>query len=180
MPILVLILISGVIGISGCIDLSSQNNTYSENGISFDYPYTWQEENQSDLLKGELMGVFDPNSINLDKANSYEATTTSVIIGTKALSQGSTLKEYYNSLVQQGYNYQNYKRISNREFTLDGQPAYEIIYVSKWVIGKTGKTKEIFIQRNGRVYVIICSALVNDFDNNIANFDMVINSFKVQ
>jgi hypothetical protein len=178
-PILVLALILGVVGISGCTDLASQNNTYSKNGISFSYPSNWQEGDPSDLLKGEIVAVLDPNSTNSDKATTNEKAYTVVIVGTKSLSKGSTLTSYYNDLVKQGHNYQSYTRVSNREFTLDGQPAYEIVYTNKMDNGKIGKTREVLLERNGKVYDISCTS-VDDFDKNTANFDMIINSFKVQ
>ncbi len=179
-PILVLTLILGVVGISGCTDLANQNNTYSKNNISFSYPYTWQEEDPSYLLKGEIVGVLDPNSSSPDKATTDEKASTIVRIGTKSLSKGSTIQSYYNDLVKQGHDYQSYKRVSNREFTLDGQPAYEIVYTAKLENGAAAKSRDVLLERNGKVYDISCLSLVNDFDKNAANFDMIINSFKVQ
>ncbi len=160
--------------------MTKQNKTYTKNNISFNYPYLWVEGNPSQLLKGEIVAVIDPNSTNSDKATLDEGAYTSVVIGTKSLSPGDTLKGYYNGLVKQGHDYEGYKHISNREFTLNGQTAYEIIYTSKWGTGKVGKTREVLTERNGKVYDISCSSLVNDFDKNKASFDMIINSFKVQ
>ncbi len=173
-------MISGIVGISGCTDLTSQNNTYSKNGISFNYPSNWQEGDPSQLLKGEIVSLVDPNSTNSDKATLNGKAYTSVVVGTKSLSKGDTIKNYYNGLVKQGLNYQNYKRISSREFTLNGQTAYEIVYTCKLDNGQTGKTREVFTEINGKVYDISCVSLVSDFDKNKGNFDMIINSFKVQ
>jgi len=179
-PILALILILAVVGISGCTAFAKQNNTYSDNGISFNYPSSWEKENSSSLESGEIVGVLDPNATSSGKANTYEEASTVLRIGTKSLSQGDTIASYYNNLVKQGQNYQDYKLVSNREFTLNGQPAYEIVYTCKQEGGADAKCREVLLERNGKVYDIVSMALVNDFDNNAANFDMIINSFKVQ
>ena len=178
--ILALILVLGVVGISGCTDLANQTNNYSKNNISFNYPYTWNQGDTNYLLKGEIVAVVDPNSTNPDKAIVNDKASTSVIIGKKSLSQGSTLQSYYNALVKQGHEYQGYKRISNRKFTLNGQPAYELIYTAKLDNNKLGKSREVLLERNGKVYDISCRSLADDFNKSAANFDMIINSFKVQ
>jgi len=130
----------------------------------------------STLLKGQIVWVGDPNSTESDKANSNELVGTYTLISTKT---GMTAQNYYKKIVNSGHNYANYKKISNREFSVNGTTAYEIVYTNKMENGKTGKTREVILERNGKIYVID-SVSINEFDKNTANFDMIINSFQVQ
>lgn len=172
-------MVFGVIGISGCTDMLNQTNTYSNNNISFNYPSTWYEGASSTLLKGQIVAIIDPNSTNTDKATSDNTATTYVIVTAKSMPSGSSLKNYYNQLVSQGQDYLNYKLVSNKEFTLDGKPAYEIIFTSDLENKQKSTTREIIIERNGTIYTIECIS-ADDISKNAQNFDMIINSFKVQ
>jgi len=176
--IFVIAILAVVVFSSGCTS-DSQNKTYNASGIYFNYPASWQEGDPSQLLKGEIVYVIDPNSTNSDKATTDTEATTYAVITSKSLPSGSNLTNYYNQLVKQGQNYKNYKLVSNKELSLDGQTAYEIVFTSDLENNQKSTTQEEIIERNGKIYTIECVS-TNDTEQNTANFDLIINSFKVQ
>jgi hypothetical protein len=46
--------------------------------------------------------------------------------------------------------------------------------------GTAMQMQAVWLKENSDIYVILCGALQSDFNNQQDNFDMVINSFKVQ
>jgi hypothetical protein len=46
--------------------------------------------------------------------------------------------------------------------------------------GVQRKVKEVWFEKNGFAYVILIIALPKDFDSQQANFDIILNSFKIR
>lgn len=167
-------LLSFVILASGCTTeegnkttTTTPTKTYAQGGISFDYPESWEVANAT--TANAIVAVADPQN-----------KQTLVVIQKTALPSGQTLKETFDATYSQ-YEAQipNYQKISDGTLTVDGVTAYERIH--KVNVDSTQKQERaVWLEKNGTIYVILCGALPEDFDKEKANFDIIINSFKVQ
>jgi len=170
--LLILAILAVVVFASGCT--SSGQNTYNSNGISFNYPGSWKEISATNV--DSVAGVGDPNSFD----NSTKMENTVVVIQKIEMPSGYTLNQVVDTIITQFASQDpNFQKISENTITVNGATAYEVVYK----MGSNGVQKQekaVFLEQNGNLYDISCSALPNDFDSQQANFDMVINSFKVQ
>lgn len=165
-----------VIFASGCVNQDNINSkTYSNNGISFNYPAYWQEiPNIKTALA--MVAIGDPNSINQSTKN----VNTVVVIQKIPTSSGITLKQAYdNNYAQLLAKDSSFKAISDANTTVDGTIAYVNTHIVN-VNGIEKQEKAVWLEKSGYIYVILCGALSNAFNGQQANFDMIINSFKVQ
>ncbi|MCC7550235.1 MAG: hypothetical protein KO316_01885, partial [Methanobacterium sp.] len=60
---------------------------------------------------------------------------------------------------------------------LNNAQAYEMVYSSA-DSGVSKKYRAVWVQRGSNIYVILCSARVEDYDAQQSNFDLVVNSFQ--
>ena len=133
-------------------------------------------------------------SINIDKTNpndnrqtnigdyifnkgSSTQITVAVSPNPKNMSDQSIIDMIQNPNNQGG----NYQRISNSTVTVDGNTAYENIYIVNDTSRFTGltKEKEINFIKNGNTYGLIFDAPVQTFDQEETNFNITLNSFKL-
>lgn len=175
-----------VVFLSGCTDNSIQISNESTNltnittktysnadaGVTFNYPENWTLFNITG--KNGIVGIGDPNSV--DKNNN---TNTIVIIQKTALPTGQTLESTYDATYKDTTQDPSYQLVSKRNLTIDGQTAIENIHKIN-VNGVQKVEKDVWIEKNGTIYVIICSALTNDFNRQQSYFNVIINSFKIQ
>jgi hypothetical protein len=177
--LLVLILISSVILASGCTTSGNQTSgniqdktkIYSGEEITFEYPKGW--ETIASQGRDSIVAVGDPNS-----ADGNGKTQINVVIQKTVKPQNSTFKDYYNATYAQ-FASQNmgFIPVSDGTLALNGVTAYENIY--KINSGGQKQERAIWILKNNRIYIILCSAPVSEFNNQQANFDTIINSFKL-
>lgn len=172
-------LIFGVLGIlilvvfaSGC----TSSNTYNANGISFDYPSNWTELSKDQVTSASggnvtvIAAVADPNSI---QNNNYQTLVIVQSINT-ALSLNEAVTAF-KSLIQSTGG----QVVSEKSITVDGVSSKELIYTIT-VSGVAKKERLVIVPKNNKVYSIIGSASTADFNGQQANFDLIINSFKIQ
>ncbi len=157
-----------IVAMSGC----TSSNSYSGNGVSFNYPSEWKELNVS---PPNLVGVGDPNSVD----NQTKNVNTVVAIQKTAIPAGQTLKQVYDTTYQEfAQTDSSFKTVSDTTMTVDGTTAY----VNTHLINVDGVQKQeqaVWLLKNGYAYVILCGALPSQFSSQQANFNMIINSFKV-
>ncbi|MGZ7067500.1 MAG: PsbP-related protein [Methanobacterium sp.] len=165
----VIAILALVVFASGC----TSSNSYSGNGVSFNYPSSWQQLSTTSSLA--IAAVGDPNS-----KDSSGLPNTYTIIQKTALPSGQDLKQAYDSnYAQFTANVPSFKTISDTTTTVDGTTAY----VNTHTINSNGTTiqeEAVWLTKNGNIYVILCGALPSNFANEQSNFNMIINSFKVQ
>ena len=172
-------LIFGVLGIlilvvfaSGC----TSSNTYNANGISFDYPSNWTELSKDQVTSASggnvtaIAAVADPNSI---QNKNYQTLVIIQSINT-ALSLNEAVTAF-KSLIQSTGG----QVVSEKSITVDGVSSKELIYTIT-VSGVAKKERLVIVPKNNKVYAIIGSASTADFNGQQANFDLIINSFKIQ
>jgi hypothetical protein len=164
--IIIIISIFAVIMISGCL-LSKH---YNANGIYFNYPSNWHAGEVFDL-PGALVDISKNSQVD-------------VKIFKKNISNNSSLETVYNkSLTNHTLHLDKYcyQQISSKNISVDDVPAFEQVYQIGCNNTQTRqKIREVWLEKNGYIYTIICTAIPPEiyFDENNA-FDMIINSFHV-
>ena len=179
-----------IVAASGCVasntNINMNNTTYSGDGINFNIPENWSVS-RTDAPGGNI-------NINIDKTNpndnrqtnigdyifnkgSSTQITVAVSPNPKNMSDQSIIDMIQNPNNQGG----NYQRISNSTVTVDGNTAYENIYIVNDTSRFTGltKEKEINFIKNGNTYGLIFDAPVQTFDQEETNFNITLNSIKL-
>lgn len=175
----VLIIISAVVLASGCTDSGNQtsgdvngkNKVYIGDEVTFEYPEGW--ETLSSQARDSLIAVGDPKS-----ADGNGNTRINVVIQKTIKPQNTTFEDYYTATYAQ-FASQNlgFIPLSDGTLTINGIKALENVY--KINLDGQKQKRAIWILKNNRIYIILCSAPVSEFNNQQKNFEIIINSFKV-
>ncbi len=155
------VLILGATLIIGCGGGGAETPTtkhFAENGISFDYPKTWGSGNSS-----------NPNAI---AALVSPSAGVFVVVLKETLPSGYTLEQFNDQTVN---SFNPTQTISETLPTVAGVPAYDSVFKTD-----DSQMRIVILEKNGNIYVIICSAPVATFDDAQTSFNMAINSFQVQ
>jgi hypothetical protein len=157
---------------SGCTSQTTQNQTntktYAANGISFQYPNQWQEIPPENLTtktssgSNIIAGVIDPNNSDIlvlvqttsatNAKQSFDATKTALnTAGGQIVSESTT--------------------------TVDGATAYQMDYT---ITTSIPKKERLILFEKGKIYGLTYSTPQADFDSQLNNFNVIVNSFKVQ
>jgi Tfp pilus assembly protein FimT len=160
-----------VVLVSGCItdDSTNETNTLSQNGVSFQYPLSWG-----------VASVASPNGVAAvgDPQTASDGNpTTSVVIQTVNNTNNYDLKTAYDKNYATFFNNTGNTKVSEATFILNNAQAYEMVYSSA-DSGVSKKYRAVWVQRGSNIYVILCSARVEDYDAQQSNFDLVVNSFQ--
>ncbi len=174
-PLLIITLLSLVVLASGCVSNNNLNQTknYSQNGIYFVYNGTWEIANTSS--GNTVAGVGDPNTVN---PQDHEPNTF-VLIQKPNLTMGTDLQMAYNQNYATFFNNTSNLKISEANITLNNNTALENTYITT-SNGTQIEMMAVWVSQNGQIYVILCGAPPNNFENQQNNFNMIINSFKSQ
>lgn len=166
-PIVIIICI--LLFVSGCIN-NSGNQTYNSNGIIFNYPNGWYK------TPGEgNVNVFDLNiPVKVTVGDNANKETGMLVL----LSNNTTYQEILTSIkagiLKHGV------LISESNVTIDSAPAREFDYNTTLSDGTVKKERLILFEKNNSTYILIFTALPQDFNGQQTNFQMIQNSFKVQ
>ncbi|MBI5458881.1 PsbP-related protein [Methanobacterium sp.] len=161
--------------VSGCT--SNVYKTYDNNGISFNYPYGWSELSPDQLsltVEGNsevLAAVADPNNVQNDN---YQ-----ILAFFQHISTTSTLADAI-SAIKAEIQAAGGQIISEKDRTINGVPANDLVYTISTQSGVAKKERFIALQDNNNLYYIVCSAPTADFDGQQSNFDLIIDSFEIQ
>jgi hypothetical protein len=162
-----------------------------DNGeFSFDYPGDWQTFTEfwpsaygfpykavrdPELDAEQLTGVLVPSSQPMQPQKLV--FWTSVRIETKVLPAGDSLQEVYERTYSQGYPKSN--SISDKTLPVNGVTALEKMYRKPhgepWY-----QVREVWLQKNGKIYIISCWAFPSSFDANQPAFNLIVDSFRVK
>jgi PsbP-like protein len=163
-----------VILVSGCIADSKTmvnvvNNTYSGEGVSFNIPNNWQV---SKIVDGST------TNIDINKINPTDGTSITVAISPNPI--GVSNQDLINS-IQNPTDQAGRKKILNTTSTVDGNIAYENTYIvnDSSRFNQTMKEQQINFIKNGTTYGLVFDAPVQSFDQEISNFNITFNSFRV-
>jgi hypothetical protein len=156
------VLIIGALLIAGCGGTKEQGTSsatkhYAENGISFDYPNTWGTGSSSN--SNAIAALISP-------------TGEFVVVLKETMPSGYTLKIFNDETVMS----MNPTQMMSGSFpTVAGVSACDSVFKTN-----DSQMRTVILEKNGSVYVIICSAPVATFDNAQTSFNMAINSLEVQ
>lgn len=163
--------ISGSISGSGSVtNVDMDGNTYSGDGVSFDIPSHWQ-----------VYKVVDGTNVNINIVKNY-SDTTQITIAIAPNPKGLSNQELIDSVkdpVNEGDG--NWVKISNNTISINGTTAYENTYTVSNLSQFKGSLiiKEINFIKNGYTYGFTFQAPVNEFNNEQTNFNITLNSFKI-
>lgn len=152
--------------------LDIPTKTYAANGISFKYPLNWQEGNK----KGQYIIAYvkDP------KLNSSDGKPGAVVEVMKRTSNGVPLKRFYDDVKAEASNVPGYGVMSDTTTTIDNVTAYE--FTARATDSNIEEQfKVALLEKNGFIYMITCGTRSPTYlSDEEDNFDMIIDSFKVQ
>jgi len=154
---------------------------YSSNGVSFDYPDDWgpisqvfpkyEMQHDPELNADELAIIVDAGS----STGQGEKYSVSVHIMKRDLPSGVSLK----SLFDQTYEDKSYVMISDDTATINGIQAYIKVYKKPhgepWY-----QVKDVWLEKDGEVYIISCWALPSGFAELQDKFNIIIDSFTIE
>jgi PsbP-like protein len=172
--VLVILLVCSVVFASGCVSnnkISNTTKTYAQNNISFTYPGSWEVVNATS--PNAVAAVADPNSIQ------NGTPTTLVVIQKPDVPAGSDINSIYTANYVAFFNNTNYQRISDGNVTVNGANALENIYETNTTVNPI-QYSAVWLNESGSIYVILSAAKITDFENQTSNFNLILNSFKVQ
>ena len=170
--ILIIIVVAGIFMSSGLFvssvtEVNVVNNTYSGDGVSFNIPPNWK-----------VSKIIADSNTNID-INSTNSTSITVAISPnpEGMSNQDIIDSIQNPTNQDG----GWEKISNITTTLDGNTAYENIYIvnDSNRFNQTMNEEEITFIKNGKTYALIFDAPENTFDTEKSNFNITLNSFKI-
>ena len=176
---MILTLISALILVSGCTNSGNQtssnsNNTktYSVDNITFQYPEKWVT--LASQARNSVVAVGDPNT-NDGNGNAR----VNVVIQKTVQPQNETFLEYFNDTYT-NFASQNlgFEQISQGTILINGLNGYETVY--KINSGEIKEHRAVWIQENDNIYIILCTAPESDYNIEQSNFDIIVNSFKIQ
>jgi hypothetical protein len=165
--------------------IPAEGNGHFENDqFAFDYPAGWQTldaiwgdrftpASENELGAREINGVADPAT-----STPWERYSVYCEVAVRELPAGRTLEEVYHeayltspAAIEQV--------ISETTLTVDGVTAYEYIYTQFW--GEPlWQRRDVWLEKNGVIYILTCKALPNRFEERQADFDLIVNSFHVK
>lgn len=181
--ILLIILLSMVVLVSGCMESADEPSeletpdiaslTYFADGISFEYPESWITFTE-DLGPDNLVLVLNPES--RDEQGNIE---TVVAVQLTPLPSGQNLEDTFNATYVSAAENPNFVIISQRVLSINRIKAYEnISQVEEEGVQK--KKRDVWLEKNGIIYVIRCAALNSDFDQEQIYFDLIISTFQIK
>ncbi|MEN6554552.1 MAG: PsbP-related protein [Methanobacterium sp.] len=169
----------GIIGIlvfvvltSGCTSIndfvkSSGSGNFSAYNVSFNYPNGWLAfaDNQT-----------GGKSISVSKDSSFNGVQFNLqIMNNNGLSEKGVINQMESSKTP------GWRKISNTTLTIDGKKAYKDVFIYKnGDSSQNMRFEQIYFVKNGKTYLILLQATDNDFDKERQNFDIILNSLKVQ
>lgn len=168
--IFLLFLIS-VTAVSSANDDSSEVNilTLSQSGITIQYPSDWG--NSRPTSNYSVMAI-----AKIDSIDALGVGQVNILIEKKPIE--GDFYTFVNDTYKKMQKDSSFQLISSGAVSIDGLDAYEYIYTSTQ--GGTEKEhKAIWFEKGGQAYVIMYSAPISDFENNLYVFDFVLSNIQI-
>jgi len=171
--------ILSVIFVSGCIgDSNNDNNstndtthlTIAKNGILIKYPGNWVVATSGS--NDSIVAVADPSS----KDSSTGFSNVNVNIERRNFT--SSLETYFNQTYTKLFSNSDYTPMAQGHTSIGSYNALEAVYTQN-SNGTIKQHRALWIAHNNEVYVILCTAPQNEFQNQVKNFDLIISSFRI-
>jgi len=150
---------------------------YSAGGIYLEYPESWKVT--TDEIKDNNMQLVIQDPSSAGNPNSTQAAGFTVF---------KVEKDPYQTLEQRKYTFiqsindsgANINLVSSNDTNINGINAVESIYNGKGPKNEQIQLKVIYFERNNLIYILAFLTKGMDLQSQSANFDVVIDSFKLQ
>ena len=151
---------------------SIPTKTYSANEISFNYSTDWEEGNKT----GQYLIAY----IKDPKLNSSDGKPEAVVEVMKRTSNGIPLKRFYDDVKGEASNVPGYGVMSETTTTVDNVTAYE--FTARAMDSNIEEQFDIVLfEKKGFIYMIAYGTRAPTYlGDEEQNFDIILNSFKVQ
>ena len=143
--------------------------------FAFDYPAHWSDQ-------AERYPNYTPHYPEFDTDEPARVSNTPVTfwVGTRALPDGATLETLfrgiYTGMAEKGL---LVKVLGEEETTVDGRPALGITYEQYWGEPLV-RQRDLWIEKDGRVYVLSCRSGPGAFDEAAAQCDAIVETFRLE
>lgn len=163
----VLIIILAIVGISGCIDETPKNKTYSANEITFQYPENWTELNET---KYQMLDLGNDTELIFVLGNEQNRLSFGKVVP----GQGQVLNTLpvWAQSTKTRFSSGGAQFLSEKNLTIAGVDAYQLRFRSPDGGYYTGMA---FI-KNNTGYVMVYASIYNE----TGTLDNILNSFQMQ
>lgn len=168
--ILIPILIVIVVSLSGCItdDLFKSGETFESNGITFQYPESWQVVNS--VAEGSIGAV-------ADKQNSK----ISAVVQQVPSELGADIQEACSNNNKNLVKSPNYVNIQEVKTTINNQS----VIVHRYLVNEADGTQKEHVatwikMSNGKMYVVLFSTPLESYESQRSSYDLIMGTFKLK
>lgn len=185
-PIMVVYLAIGIITttfIPGLFVKKSDHitsNSYVDAFISFNYPPNWQIISQESGNKLVELGYVDKSN-----PTTYKVDPVVGVLKFPIPSSNTLQKTFKGSYELQMENDSSFKKISENQISVNifslfgGESEYKIVYETQSE-GKAEKRIDMWIEKDGYIYVVRCSTSPSNFENQKQNFNIILDTFRIK
>ena len=167
--VLIPLLIILVVGLSGCItdDLVKAGQTYESNGITFQYPESWQVVNS--VAEGSVGAVASKSDANI-----------STVIQQVPSEYGSEIQEACSKNNVNLVKSPNYINLQEVKTTVNNQTVIVHRYLVNEPDGSQKEHVATWIKMtNGQLYVLLFSTPVESYENERSSYDLIVGTFSL-
>lgn len=168
--ILIPLLIVVVVSLSGCItdDLFKTGETFESNGITFQYPESWQVVNS--IAEGSIGAV-------ADKENSQ----ISVVVQQVPSEMGTDIQEACSNNNVNLVKSSNYVNIQEVKTTINNQT----VIIHRYLVNEPDGTQKEHVatwikMKNGKLYVVLFSTPLESYESQRSSYDLIMGTFALQ
>lgn len=168
--VLVPLLIILVVSLSGCITdgLIKSGETFKANGITFQYPESWQVVNS--VAEGSVAAV-------ASKENSQISTVIQQVPSELGTDIQSACSNNNKNLVQSP----NYINLQEVKTSVNGQPVILHRYIVNEADGSQKEHVATWIQMSdGKLYVVLFNTPLESYEQERSSYDLIVGTFALQ
>jgi hypothetical protein len=159
--------------IAGAAEFQTYNNP--DAGVTIQYPPNWIAQ---EGYEGSIVSFASPlENKPTDKFQEILSLSASPATSQEMLLQDYTIEHLYKLM---GSNMTELNLLENEaNATLDGNPAYKLVYVYKGSGGTQNKVMEIYTIKDGKVYDITYRGSAEEYPTSLPMAENMINTFKI-
>ncbi len=168
--VLVPIIIIMVVSLSGCITdgLFKTGETFESNGITFQYPESWQVANS--VAEGSVGAVVSKDNHNISTVIQQVPSELGTDIQTACSNNNKNLVLS-----------PNYINMQEVKTTVNNQTVILHRYIVNEADGSQKEHVATWIQMtNGKIYVILFSTPLENYESQRSNYDLIVGTFALQ
>ncbi|SCG86418.1 PsbP-related protein [Methanobacterium congolense] len=150
--------------------------TYSDNGVSFNYPGTWNQLSAKDWNINSTSS--SPTIAVVGDSNNAQNSSYVTMVTVQKTNQSGTLDEIVAASKADLQKDKKAVMISDKNITVNGVKAHDVLY-NVTMGGVKKEVRLVVLAKNNTVYSLTLSAPDSEFANQKENFDMVVKSFNV-